>query len=124
MKNLLFKFAVLLCVLAASSSAVAVSHTFSSDDSTGQCRVFLNDGIGRLTLTGTFGSGTITLQALKEGALDKSTQSNWYTTSTYTAVPSPNPVTMDYGAPTWVQVILSGSTSPDLYCEIVAGSRG
>lgn len=72
----------------------------------------LQYGHGYLLLTGGFGGGTLTLQ------MKRASDASAVTVTSYTAVPSPNPVRLDFGAPVAVRVVLSGATAPTLYYEI------
>lgn len=93
------------------------SGTFSAD-ATGDT-AFLQYGKGYLLFDATsgngFGSGTATLQ-IKRGD-----SSNWVSVTSYTASPSPNPDGLDFGAPVYLRIVLTGSTSPTLYWEIGEG---
>lgn len=73
--------------------------------------VELREGTGTLLISGTWGSGTAVLQVqLEDGSTGLSiTSASWTDDATYA---------IDLGAPGFVRVSLSGSTSPDLDWEI------
>ena len=72
----------------------------------------LQYGHGYLLLSGGFGSGTLTLE------VKRASDSAAVTVTSYTSLPSPNPVRLDFGAPVAVRVKLASSTAPTLYWEI------
>jgi hypothetical protein len=112
--------AVLLCL---STQVHAVSFTFT--ENTEGCEVFLPTGMGKLkfaTSGNGFGGGDATVQTLRELG-DSTDPDDWDDSKVYQAIPSPNPERMDFGAPTRVKIVLTGSASPTLYCEIVPQIR-
>lgn len=113
------RFLILCALLALSHAEIAVADASGTLTSDGQaCETSLNWGQGFVLLSGTFGSGTATLQIKR---MDNTT---WQDVKDYTAVPSPNPENLDFGrVPVQARIDLSGSTSPSLYCEIRAGSN-
>lgn len=102
----------LLILLFFGSTAWGNSYgTFSADgDGDG---VNLRVGLGSVTLSGTWGSGTVALQVQR---LD----GTWEEVKTYTSSDAADttPVIVDFGSPVKIRVVLSGSTSPSLYWEI------
>lgn len=104
-----------LCIMPMAAFA-NIAETLSADGSA--CETDLNVGLGALTLTGTFGSGTATLE------YRNLTNDAWISSKAYTAAPSPNPDVVDFGGiPVKVRITLASSTSPSLYCEIRAASK-
>lgn len=88
---------------------MAISSGTLSADGNGDAVDVSTNGV--LTVGGTFGSGTVTLQVRGDNG-------TWYSTSnTYTAADSVN---LEFLRPATVRVNLSGATSPSLYWEIKA----
>lgn len=101
-----------LCFSVQAAESKGVYQNFDADDtSPGKCDVILTDGVGDFYLSGDFGSGTATLQQQMEGG-------SWVTIDTFTADPDPKTQTIMGGDGMRVRVILSGSTNPDLDCNI------
>lgn len=106
--------AIVLTILLFSSCAAWGENaygTFSADGTS--TAVNLRNGLGNITLTGTWGSGTVAVQVQR---LDTS----WEEVKTYTSADAPDvtPVVYDFGAPVKVRLVLSSATSPSLYWEI------
>lgn len=96
------------------AGAWAVNNTFT--DNGNGTYVDLPHGTGFILMSGSFGSGTITLNIVGENGTD-------YAVDTWTATPDPNPVSLNFGAPVRVRVVLSGATTPSLYVEIRPGDN-
>lgn len=91
-----------------------VFETFTADNTDpGLCDVVLIDGVADFYLSGDFGSGTASLQQWFETA-----GGGWSTIKSYTADPDPKSQTITAGQGARFRVILSGSSSPDLDCNI------
>jgi len=95
-----------------------VNGTFTADGTGAWVR--LQYGTGYLLLRSTtgngFGSGTLTLQIRADDG-----SATAITVTSYTAVPSPNPDGLDFGATVFIRVVLASATAPTLYWEIGEG---
>ena len=109
--------AVALALLMALMAPAWAAHgTLSSDDTTAS--VYFPKGRGWIMFSGTFGSGTATVEVLRED------QTNWEGLKDYTAAPTYAGETWDFGdVPVLVRITLASSSSPSLYWQISPGAR-
>lgn len=105
-----------IALLLAAPFASAASGTFGADGNSTTVR--FDYGLGYIILDGTFGSGTATVQVLREDG------TTWQDVKSYTAEPDPNAEVYDFGAEAQIRINMSGSTSPSLYWEIRPANKG
>lgn len=96
--------------------AVAAYGTFVEDATS--ATVYLPKGTAWILLSGTFGSGTATVQVLRED------QTEWEDLKAYTEAPTYGGESWDFvGVPVLVRIALTSSSSPSLYWQISPGAR-
>ena len=108
--------ALLALLVLPSPPATAAYGTFTEDDTSDT--VYLPKGTAWILLSGTFGSGTATVEVLRED------QTEWEPLKAYTAAPTYGGESWDFvGVPVLVRIVLTTSTSPSLYWQISPGAR-
>ena len=107
----------LFALLALPSPPATAAHGTFTEDDAGDT-VYLPKGTAWILLSGTFGSGTATVEVLRED------QTEWEPLKAYTAAPTYGGESWDFvGVPVLVRIVLTTSTSPSLYWQISPGAR-